>query len=156
MGSSRRNDIGEDNGLIMKKVSLTLACGDYEIVRALKDGVVQPDGIDLTVLTAMDSSPRHWRFLRKQEYDMGGLLFRLSRRARPGAAVPRDPGIPASALPPRVHLHQHHQRHQAADRPHRKTNRSQAVPGHRHRLDARHLGARIRRAAEVHRMGPGT
>lgn len=53
-----------------KKIPLTLACGDYEITRALKEGIVQPDGIDLTVLTAMDSSPRHWRFLRKREYDM--------------------------------------------------------------------------------------
>ena len=53
-----------------KKLHLTLACGDYEIVRALKEGSVQPDGIELTVLTAMDSSPRHWRFFRKQEYDV--------------------------------------------------------------------------------------
>ena len=34
----------------MKKLQLTLACGDYEIVRPLKEGVVQPDGIELTIL----------------------------------------------------------------------------------------------------------
>ena len=33
-----------------KKLKLSLACGDYEILRALKDGTVQPDGIELTVL----------------------------------------------------------------------------------------------------------
>lgn len=30
-----------------KKIPITLACGDYEIIRALKDGAVKPDGIDL-------------------------------------------------------------------------------------------------------------
>ena len=30
-----------------KNIPLTLACGDYEIVRALKEGAVEPDGIDL-------------------------------------------------------------------------------------------------------------
>ena len=35
-----------------KKLSLTLACGDYEIVRALKEGTVEPDGIELTMRLA--------------------------------------------------------------------------------------------------------
>ena len=47
--------------MVAKKVALTLACGDYEIVRALKEGTVEPDGIELTVLTRMDSTTRHWR-----------------------------------------------------------------------------------------------
>ncbi len=54
-----------------KKVPLTLAIGDYEIVRALKEGAVQADGIELTVLTAMDSTTRHWRFLRNRDFDIG-------------------------------------------------------------------------------------
>ena len=41
-----------------KNIPLTLACGDYEIVRALKEGAVEPDGIDLTILTDMDSTTR--------------------------------------------------------------------------------------------------
>jgi 4,5-dihydroxyphthalate decarboxylase len=52
------------------KVELTLACGDYEIMRALKEGTVRPDGIDLKVVTAMDSPTRHWRFLRMNAFDM--------------------------------------------------------------------------------------
>ena len=44
-----------------KKLPLTLACGDYEIMRALKEGIVRPEGIELTVLTDMAASPRHWR-----------------------------------------------------------------------------------------------
>ena len=47
------------------KLKLTLACGDYEIMRALKEGIVRPEGIELTVLTDMAPSPRHWRFLRE-------------------------------------------------------------------------------------------
>jgi len=53
----------------MSKLELTLACGDYEIIRPLKDGTVKPDGIDLNILTDMDSTTRHWRFLRNQEFD---------------------------------------------------------------------------------------
>ena len=41
-----------------KKLPLTLACGDYEIICALKEGTVQPNGIELTVLTDMISSVR--------------------------------------------------------------------------------------------------
>jgi hypothetical protein len=38
-----------------KKIHLTLATGDYESIRALKEGTVKPDGIELTVLTDMNS-----------------------------------------------------------------------------------------------------
>ncbi len=55
------------------KLHLTLACGDYESIRALKEGAVQPDGIELTVLTDMDSSTRHWRMLRHRAFDVGEL-----------------------------------------------------------------------------------
>jgi 4,5-dihydroxyphthalate decarboxylase len=53
-----------------KKLPLTLACGDYEIVRPLIDGTVEVDGVDLTILTDMDSATRHWRFLRDGEFDV--------------------------------------------------------------------------------------
>ena len=59
-----------------RRLELTLACGDYEIVRALKEGIVRPEGIELTVLTDMAPSPRHWRFLRGREFDLGD--FRTS------------------------------------------------------------------------------
>ena len=29
------------------------------------DGTAKPEGIDLNVLTGMDSTTRHWRFLRR-------------------------------------------------------------------------------------------
>ena len=75
-----------------KKLSLTLACGDYEIVRALKDGSVQPDGIELTVLTDMDSSSRHWRMLRNREFDVcelsGSSYLMAKDRGQPFSAIP--------------------------------------------------------------------
>lgn len=56
-----------------KKLHLTLACGEYEIVRALMDGSVKPDGIELTVLTEMTSDIRHWRMIRGREFDVAEL-----------------------------------------------------------------------------------
>jgi 4,5-dihydroxyphthalate decarboxylase len=56
-----------------RNISLTLACGDYEIVRPLREGKVRADGIDLTILTNMDSATRHWRFLRNGEFDVAEL-----------------------------------------------------------------------------------
>lgn len=75
-----------------RKLQLTLACGDYEIVRALKDGTVEPDGIELNVLTDMDSSSRHWRMLRNSEFDVcelsGSSYLMAKDRGRPFTAIP--------------------------------------------------------------------
>jgi 4,5-dihydroxyphthalate decarboxylase len=56
-----------------KNISLSLACGDNEIVRPLMSGKVLVDGVDLTMLTDMDSAARHWRFLRNNEFDIAEL-----------------------------------------------------------------------------------
>ena len=53
-----------------EKLRLTLATGDYEIVRAIKEGTVQPDGMELTCLTDMDSGTRHDRMVRNREFDI--------------------------------------------------------------------------------------
>jgi 4,5-dihydroxyphthalate decarboxylase len=50
------------------KLALTLACGDYEITRALADGQVRPDGIDLLVLTR--DRTRILRSARRDECDL--------------------------------------------------------------------------------------
>ena len=52
------------------KLPLTFACGDNEIVRPLISDEVEVDGVDLTILTDMDSATRHWRFLRNHEFDV--------------------------------------------------------------------------------------
>jgi 4,5-dihydroxyphthalate decarboxylase len=81
---------------VSKRIPLVLACGDYEIVRALKEGTVKPDGIDLTVLTKMDSTTRHWRYLRGQEFDVGEVSCS-------SYYVARDQGSQDLAIP--VFLH---------------------------------------------------
>jgi 4,5-dihydroxyphthalate decarboxylase len=75
-----------------KRIELTLACGDYEIIRPLKEGSVQPEGIELTILTESESSTRHWRFLRSGEFDMAELscssFLAAFDRKLPFAAIP--------------------------------------------------------------------
>jgi 4,5-dihydroxyphthalate decarboxylase len=78
------------------KIPLSLACGDYEITRPLQDGRVEPDGIDLTILTAMDSTTRHWRFLRKGAFDAAEL-------SSSSYLLAVDKGLPFRAIP--VFLH---------------------------------------------------
>jgi 4,5-dihydroxyphthalate decarboxylase len=53
----------------MSKLQLTLACGDYDLMRALKDETVQPESIDLTVVN-LTSPERHWRMMRHLEFDV--------------------------------------------------------------------------------------
>jgi len=81
---------------VSKNIPITLACGDYEITRALKEGTVTPDGIDLTVLTDMDSTTRHWRFLRNRDFDM-------AETSASSYIVARGQDLPVRALP--VFLH---------------------------------------------------
>ncbi|MEK6561625.1 MAG: PhnD/SsuA/transferrin family substrate-binding protein [Candidatus Binatota bacterium] len=70
----------------MSKLRLTLACGAYDLLRALIDGAVAPPGIDLNVLT-MASPERHGRMLRHVEFDVcelslvAYLVARDQRRA---------------------------------------------------------------------------
>ncbi len=80
----------------MAKLKLTLAMGDYEITRALKEGIVAPDGIELNVLTEMDSTTRHWRFLRNQDFD-------VAECSCSSYLVARDQGMPFEGIP--VFLH---------------------------------------------------
>ena len=79
-----------------RKLRLTVACGDYEIVRALKEGAVKADGLDLVMLTGMGPRERHWRMARKAEFDVC--------EANVGAYfMERDQGAPLTAIP--VFLH---------------------------------------------------
>ena len=79
-----------------RKLHLALATGDYESIRALKEGTVQPDGIELTVLTDMTSDTRHWRMLRNGEFDIAELSMSNYLMAK-------YTGLPFTAIP--VFLH---------------------------------------------------
>ena len=79
-----------------RKLHLTFATGDYESIRALKEGSVRPDGIELTVLTDMTSDTRHWRMLRNREFDIAELSMSNYLMAK-------YTGLPFTAIP--VFLH---------------------------------------------------
>jgi 4,5-dihydroxyphthalate decarboxylase len=75
-----------------EKLKLTVACGDYDLVRAIKEGTVQADGIDLVLLTEPGSRERHWRMARKLEFDVCefnvGAYFMARDRGAPLTAIP--------------------------------------------------------------------
>ena len=91
VSETAHNALGDTTDMA-KDLQLTFACGDYEIMRALKEGQVKPDGIELTILTKMDSTTRHWRFLRNAEFDVGEL-------SASSYVIARDQGMPFNAIP---------------------------------------------------------
>ncbi len=78
------------------KLQLTLAAGDYESIRALKEGIVKPEGIELTILTDMTAEVRHARMLRDRHFDIAELSMS-------NYLVAQDNGLPFIAIP--VFLH---------------------------------------------------
>jgi 4,5-dihydroxyphthalate decarboxylase len=52
----------------MAKLKLTLACGSYDRTRALIDGTVQPEGIDLNYVP-LGPGEIFWRMLNNEEFD---------------------------------------------------------------------------------------
>ena len=53
----------------MAKLRLTFGCWNYDRTRALMDGTVVPDGIDLNYL-AMPVEETFFRMLRHREFDI--------------------------------------------------------------------------------------
>jgi 4,5-dihydroxyphthalate decarboxylase len=51
------------------KVALTLACGDYDRTRALIDGSVAAEGVDLNVIPLSNAWARHQRMVLHEEFD---------------------------------------------------------------------------------------
>jgi 4,5-dihydroxyphthalate decarboxylase len=77
-------------------LELTLACGDYEILRALKDGVVQPEGIKLNVDTRLGPKDRHWAMAKENAFD-------ICEFNAPAYFMARDRGMKWTALPVFAH-----------------------------------------------------
>jgi len=50
------------------RLPISVAIGDYDITRPIIDGVVQPDGLQVTPIV-LASPQRHWRMLRHREFD---------------------------------------------------------------------------------------
>lgn len=79
----------------MSKLRLSLGCWDYDRTRALMDGTVQPDGIDLTYLN-MPVEETFFRMLRHREFDVAEMSLSsytvsLFSEERPFIAIPVFP-----------------------------------------------------------------
>lgn len=77
------------------RLSLSLACGDYDINQGLITGEVRPQGVDLTVITA-PSPERHFRMNRNGEFDvcefsLGSYIMSHGRGDWPVTAIPAFP-----------------------------------------------------------------
>lgn len=79
----------------MAKLSISLACWDYDRVRPIQDGTVQPDGIDLN-FHSLVVEETFFRMLRYREFDaaemsLSSYLISLESPARPFVAIPVFP-----------------------------------------------------------------
>ena len=79
----------------MSKLRLTLSCWNYDRVRALADGRVQPGGIDLNFLD-LPVEETFFRMLRNREFEVAELSLSsytvsLFREPRPFVAIPVYP-----------------------------------------------------------------
>jgi 4,5-dihydroxyphthalate decarboxylase len=86
----------------VSRLSLSFACCDYDRVRALQDGRVQPEGIDLTFLS-LPVEETFYRQLRHQEFDVSEMslssyLLTLD--------WPRPPFVALPVFPSRYFRHQ--------------------------------------------------
>jgi len=79
----------------MGKIRLTLACWDYDRTRALQEGKVQVEGVELTYLP-LRVEETFWRMLRYQDFDaaelsMGSYLMAREKGAPRLIAIPVFP-----------------------------------------------------------------
>jgi 4,5-dihydroxyphthalate decarboxylase len=79
----------------MSKLRLTLACWNYDRTRALADGSVQPDGIELTYLN-LPVEETFFRMARYREFEVAEMSLSsytvsLSQEAPPFIAIPIFP-----------------------------------------------------------------
>ena len=79
----------------MANIQLTLACEDYDRTRAIKDGRIKPEGIEINYLV-MSVEEIFWRMMKYEEFDiselsMGAFLTAAARGRRPFVAIPVFP-----------------------------------------------------------------
>lgn len=77
-------------------LELTLACGDYEILSAIKNGTIKAEGIDLKVDTRLGPKDRHWAMAKDNAFD-------ICEFNAPAYFMARDRGFPWTALPVFAH-----------------------------------------------------
>ena len=80
---------------MVSRLRLSLACWNYDRTRALMDGSIQPDGIDLTYLN-LPVEETFFRMLRHREFDVAEMSLSsytvsMFREPRPFVAIPIFP-----------------------------------------------------------------
>ncbi len=73
----------------MPRLRLTFACGDYDRTRALEEGTIRPDGIDLTYLR-LPVEETFFRMMRHREFEVAEMSlssYVVSLRADPSPFV---------------------------------------------------------------------
>src|ERR1035437_7087109 len=68
----------------MPKLRLSLGCGAYDRTRALREGIISPEGIDLIYVTVSQPSELFWRMMRYGEFDVSEMSLSnyLTERAQ--------------------------------------------------------------------------
>ena len=86
----------------MARLTLTLACGDYDRTRAIRTGEVTPDGVELNVIT-LAPEEMFYRMARFREFDVSELSLStytvLRGRGEPLVAFPVLPSFTRTRLP---------------------------------------------------------
>jgi 4,5-dihydroxyphthalate decarboxylase len=83
------------HAIAMPDLSLSIACGDYDRVAALRDGRVRPEGLSLTFL-ALSPEEIFFRMIRHAEFDVAELslssyVLSLETEDPPFVAIPVFP-----------------------------------------------------------------
>jgi len=81
---------------VVSRLRLSLACGPYDRVRPLLQGLVAVDGVDLTTLEVSPASELFWRMLRHEEFDiaelsMSNYIMEIARGVDRFVAIPVFP-----------------------------------------------------------------
>src|ERR1041385_8226409 len=86
---------------VSNMLRLTFACGPYDRTAALREGLIQPEGIELNYLT-MQPAEIFWRMLQYKEFDASEMS--LSNYTTT-LSQPNPPFIAIPAFPSRVFRH---------------------------------------------------
>ena len=138
-------------------LELTMICAPYDRARALIEGAVKPEGIDLRVHVDADDVSRHFdghggRF-DVAEFFTGRYIVDLPFKTLGFTAVP--------IFVKRMFRHSYiyvntARRHYRARRPQRQAGGHPELVHHHRPVGPRHSGGGVRRRPEVHHLGGGT
>lgn len=126
--------------MIMSDLRLSMACWNYDRTKALMDGTVKPDGIDLIYLL-LPVEETFFRMLRHHEFEIAEMSlssYVVSLFQEP-ASVYCHPSFSFKVFPPFLHLHQQEMRDQGTEESDRQAYRHPGISDDGRCLDTRHL-----------------